>query len=174
MFEWKDCGTLFRNKNHIFNRGKPKSSVIHSYRSIPFVATTISFQTNHFLVFPTFGGTWCRHLLLRPSRTGDCMEEWPGPIHGGTKPEFIVLVATVHSRGSEWTQRCLHPFSGRRLSKQMKNCTFTHKEMQTQLFAFTSQVQMRRGDTDGLFQINGRLSVSCPGRIHHLRWNSDL
>lgn len=90
-------------------------SVIH--RLIQFVATTISFQTNHFLVFPTFGGTWCKHLLLRPSRTGDCMEEWPGPIHGGTKPEFTVLVATVHSRGSEWTQRCLHPFSGRCLSK---------------------------------------------------------
>lgn len=46
--------------------------------------------------------------------------------------------------------------------------------MQTQFFAFISQVQIRRGDTDGLFQINGRLSVSCPGRIHHLRWNSDL
>lgn len=175
MFEWKDCGALLRNKNHIFNQRKPKSSVVPSYRPIQYFCWNNYFFSNiHFLVFPTFGGTWRKHVLLRPSKTDECLEEWPGPIHRGTKPECTVLVATVHSRGSDWTQRCLHPFSGRCLSKYMRNCTFTHKEMQTQFFAFISQVQMCSGDTDGLFQINGRLSVSCPGRIHHLRRNSDL
>lgn len=58
--------------------------------------------------------------------------------------------------------------------KKMKIYSTTHKEMQPQFFVFISQVQTHSGDKNGQLQINGGLNVSCPGRIDHLRWNSDL